>query len=51
MVFCGMLALSHPLAYSLHTVPLDGGAGRLGEGAGFDHDRLQGEGDKAESGA
>lgn len=51
MVFCGMLALSHPLSHSLHTIPLDGGAGRLGEGVELDHGLLQGEDDKLESGA
>lgn len=35
-MFCGVLALTHPLSHSLHTVPLDGLTERLGEGAGLD---------------
>lgn len=43
-----MLTLSHPLLHSLHTVPFDGGTGRLGEGTGLNHGVLHGKG-KVES--
>lgn len=43
-----MLALSHLLLHRLHTVPLDGGTLRLGEGTGLKHGVLHGE-DKVES--